>query len=102
MPRRIMRPARYPPGSRAKLTREGLLRLLALVPAEIASIDGQAKRTDRVYPPIDGVAVMEVGWPEGPWVCVDFADGQRFAIWKETGDIYRVGHDGAVEDEPFA
>lgn len=89
-------PLPAPPG-----TREALLRLLALVPAEIAFIDAQAARGDRVHS-LPNVEVVELGQLEGPWVCVDFADGQRFAIWKETGDIYRVGHDGAIVDPPFA
>lgn len=82
-------------------TRDALQTLLALVPAEIAYIDGQAERGDRTYMTND-MEVVELGQAEGPWVCVDFADGQKFAIWKETGDIYKVGPDGAVQDEPFA
>lgn len=39
--------------------------------------------------------------PNGPWVCVDFTDGSKFAIWKETGAIYRIGPTGAVEDDPL-
>jgi hypothetical protein len=40
----------------------------------------------------------------GPWVCVDFEDGEKFAIWKNTGNVYRVGDGplgGAVEDDPI-
>jgi hypothetical protein len=82
-------------------TRDALQTLLALVPAEIALIDGQAERPASSHVHGD-VEYVELGQPSGPWVCVDFADGQRFAIWKETGDIYRVGEDGAVGEEPYA
>lgn len=36
----------------------------------------------------------------GPWLVVRYTDGEEFAIWKVTGDVYRVGSDGAVDDEP--
>jgi|GEM_PF-4397954 len=39
--------------------------------------------------------------PDGPWICVDLDNGEKFAIWKETGNVFRVGLDGAVEDEPL-
>jgi hypothetical protein len=43
---------------------------------------------------------------EGPWVCIDFVCGptaqvSRYAIWKATGNVYLVGDDGAVEDDPI-
>lgn len=49
--------------------------------------------------------------PDTQWVQLDFAPrwgeeateengAQRFGIWP-TGDIYRVGDQGAVDDEPF-
>jgi len=45
------------------------------------------------------------GWwarkPDGPWVCVDLDNGEKFAIWKETGNVFRVDENGAVEDEPL-
>lgn len=40
----------------------------------------------------------------GPWTCVDLVvsgELRRFAIWNLTGAVYRVGEDGAVEDDPF-
>jgi hypothetical protein len=81
--------------------REALMRLLAHVPADIATIDGQAHREDRTHAE-GSIEVTELGQTEGPWVCVDFADEQRFAIWKVTGLIYRVDENGAVEEEPYA
>lgn len=36
----------------------------------------------------------------GPWLMVTFEDGGEYAIWKVTGDIYEVGVDGAVGEEP--
>ena len=78
------------------LKRDGLNWLLAQYPdAEVALVYDQA------YP-----------WPpehltryiEGPWLLVDLVDGPRkrkFAIWKTTGAVYRVGWDGAVGDDPL-
>ena len=37
----------------------------------------------------------------GPWLVVRYVDGEEFAIWKVTGDVYRVGPDGAVEEDPI-
>lgn len=40
----------------------------------------------------------------GPWLCVDlYIEGNihQFAIWNETGNVYRLGDAGAVEDDPF-
>lgn len=39
--------------------------------------------------------------PAGPWVLVTYADGEEFAIWKATGDVYRVDASGAVEEDPL-
>lgn len=43
-------------------------------------------------------------WRNGPWfeVTATYSDGGRrgFAIWYETGAVYRVV-DGAVEDDPY-
>jgi hypothetical protein len=36
-----------------------------------------------------------------PWLCVSLVGGDQFAIWKATGAVYRVGPDGAVEDDPI-
>lgn len=52
--------------------------------------------------------VYDLEWQEdGPWLLVtlwwlteDIDRTEEFAIWKVTGNVYRV-HDGAVEDEPF-
>lgn len=40
-------------------------------------------------------------YPAGPWVCVDFSDGEQYAIWKQTGDVYMMDEYGAVEEEPM-
>lgn len=39
--------------------------------------------------------------PAGPWLVVRYTDGEEFAIWKQTGDVHRVGPDGAVEEDPI-
>jgi hypothetical protein len=37
-----------------------------------------------------------------PAAWIEFSVGeQQFAIWRNTGDLYRVGQDGAVEDDPI-
>lgn len=53
--------------------------------------------------------VIDLEWQEGdaPWVLVtmwwldeEVDRSGEFAIWKSTGNVYRV-HQGAVEDDPF-
>lgn len=63
---------------------------------EIERLDGQVALSylANPLPPHDAPV-------DGPWVCVDFSDGSKFAIWKTTGAIYRIGPTGAVEDDPF-
>lgn len=39
-----------------------------------------------------------------PWIELDVAkhgDVQRFALWRYTGAIYRIGPFGAVDDDPI-
>lgn len=46
--------------------------------------------------------------PQSPWLLVDFVwtvaydstlpDRYRFAVWRQTGAVFRVGDDGAVVD----
>lgn len=38
--------------------------------------------------------------PDGPWVVVTLQSGAEYAIWKITGELYRVGPDGAVDEDP--
>jgi hypothetical protein len=56
--------------------------------------------------------VLEVDWQDnGPWVLVTLgqpsSDGvdaharHHFAIWKSTGAVHGIEHDGAVTDEPL-
>jgi hypothetical protein len=46
-----------------------------------------------------------------PWIEIAVAvplhaeagpDCRRYALWRYTGNVYRVGADGAVEDDPLA
>ena len=42
----------------------------------------------------------------GPWVCVDLvyrlkAELMSFAIWKNTGDVYRIDAEGRVTGDPI-
>lgn len=39
--------------------------------------------------------------PAGPWLLVRYADEEEYAIWKQTGAVYRVGPDGAVDEDPI-
>jgi hypothetical protein len=39
--------------------------------------------------------------PGGPWLLVTYDDGGEYAIWKQTGDVYEVGADGAVSEDPI-
>lgn len=84
--------------------RQGLDHLLSHVDADLLTVDLQPPRTQMA------VAVDEHGYATGyetiqtgdagPWWCIDFRDGQRFAIWKLTGLVYRVDEHGAVDDDP--
>jgi hypothetical protein len=76
------------------LTRQGLDELLRMMPhLELVEADWQR------------------GDVAGPWLLVTLGqqsdDGSDafalfpFAIWKRTGAVYRVGADGAVEDDPI-
>lgn len=43
---------------------------------------------------------------EASWIEVDVdwpavSRTEQYAVWKNTGDVYRVGADGAVEDDPI-
>lgn len=84
----------------AQLANEGLIRLLR-------------QHSNAVLLKVDTQPVDEMKAMEGPWVCVDLCQIERgsgteakqrvleFAIWKVTGNVYRVGQYGAVEDDPF-
>src|SRR6188472_4432231 len=36
-----------------------------------------------------------------PWIQVNSIPGPHFAIWRETGDVYVVKENGAVDEEPI-
>jgi hypothetical protein len=56
-------------------------------------VDEQGQRAKRPYRVWDLRA--------GPWLMVKYTDGEEFAIWKTTGDVYRIGPDGAVDEDPI-
>lgn len=72
---------------------------------EIESIDSQPAREiqARVTFEDDHQEVQSLGTePAGPWVLVKFVgDLHPHAIWKENGDVYQVGLDGAVGEDPI-
>jgi hypothetical protein len=80
-------------------------------PVILASLDWLRKRyaeSDLVIWQSEEV-LMRLGGNES-WVLADVAIGddygaidfwQPYAIWRYTGDVYRVGRDGAVEDDPI-
>ncbi len=37
---------------------------------------------------------------QSPWIFIDQPPGPQLVIWMETGEIYEVGSDGAVSDDP--
>lgn len=83
--------------------RQGLDRLLDAYPdADIERIDGQPAVDAGATRDYLGAPLREIlPQPAGPWVCIDFVDGSKFAIWKNTGAVYRVDEHGAVEDDPI-
>jgi hypothetical protein len=80
-------------------------------PVILASLDwlrGRYAKSDLVMQRSEGI-LMRLGGNES-WVLADVAIGddygavdfwQCYAIWRNTGDVYRVGSDGAVEDDPI-
>lgn len=87
--------------------RQGIDKLLSVFAhREIESIDSQLSHPIEVYD-VDEKGVRASTpyrrWdlPNGPWVLVKFVGGDEYAIWKHTGAVYRVGHDGAVEEDPI-
>ena len=83
-------------------TREAFDKLLASKPGvELASYDPQPEHEIWARDVHTGEMSILTTEPPGPWVCVDFADKEKFAIWKNTGNIYRVGDNGAVEEDPI-
>lgn len=88
--------------------RRGLDRLLAAHPdRDVERVDAQLPHPIEVYD-VDPDTGERAGrpyrrWdlPAGPWLLVKFADGEEFAIWKTTGHVYRVGPDGAVDEDPI-
>lgn len=81
--------------------RRGLDRLLTVLPfreiefvagdaIDLAFLDNAHRNVDYVGPPLDN-----------PWLVVQFVGGDRYAIWKATGAVHRVGPDGAVDDDPI-
>lgn len=82
--------------------REGLDRLLASKPGiDVAMIDGQPEQPVKMHDCRTGEVSELYRTSSGPWVCVDFVDGEQFAIWKRTGAVFRLDEHGAVEDDPI-
>jgi hypothetical protein len=84
------------------LARRGVDALLAKYPGcTIQAFDSQAERPVLAKDVATGKVSELTRLPAGPWVRVWLDGGGSFAIWKRTGNVYRVGDDGAVEDDPF-
>lgn len=89
------------------LARMGVNKLLALMPTrEIERIDSQLPHPIMAYDVDEhgnraGEPYRQWDLPAGPWVLVQFVGGDEYAIWKRTGNVYRVGPDGAVEEDPM-
>ena len=87
--------------------RQGLNALLAAMPEhDVWLVDFQLRHPIMVYDVDEHGQRAERPyrvWEQsaGPWLTVKFSDGGEFAIWKYTGDVYRVGPDGAVGEDPF-
>jgi hypothetical protein len=91
----------------ASPARRGLDALLAAMPhADIESVDAQLPHPIMVYDVDENgqrasKPYRQWDLPAGPWLLVTLADGTEYAIWKHTGNVYRVGPDGAVDEDPI-
>jgi hypothetical protein len=75
-----------------ELAHQGMLHLLKLFPhVQIVKYDAQ----------ICEEFTTQISWTDGPWVCIDLTNGEKFAILKATGNVYRVDETGAAEDDPL-
>ena len=93
--------------------REGLDKLLELFPeADLAWVRQQNEtimNTYREQVKPSQYSSQEYWLAPGPWLCVDlFVRGRilQFAIWNETGNVYRVAKEfeeypGSVSDDPI-
>lgn len=86
--------------------RQGLNALLRHFPgADVAGVINQNDALRDIMasvdpPPFDFQPIGNAG----PWTCVDLVlagKPLRFAIWNNTGTVFRIGEDGAVVDDPF-
>lgn len=86
--------------------RQGLNALLRYFPAaDLVRIVNQNDTLQDIFasappPPFEHAQPHD----PGPWTTVDLVlagKPLRLAIWNQTGHVYRVGEDGAVEDDPF-
>jgi hypothetical protein len=79
--------------------RRALDELLRRFPDEdVISVDWQLSRD------IYSETVTQRMWPggiDGPWVRILLGNTKEYVIWKHTGDLYEVGDDGAVPDDPI-
>jgi hypothetical protein len=87
--------------------RQGLSALLAYYPnADLVHVENQNDTLREVMrtapaPPFEHWTYRS---EPGPWTTVDLVlagKPLRLAIWNRTGNVYKVGDDGAVEDDPF-
>lgn len=38
---------------------------------------------------------------QSPWIMVTTIPGPSYAIWRATGNVYAIGQDGAVDEDPI-
>jgi hypothetical protein len=88
-------------GTEASPARRGIDRLLATLPHRelefLAADAGDLAFLQAAHPRGAG----EFAALETPWVVIQFVGGDRYAIWKRTGAVYRIGPDGAVDEDPI-
>lgn len=91
------------------LARQGLDKLLREFPTrELHSFDAQLPHPIGVWEVDEhgnrtGIRPYRIWTDEmvGPWVLVTFVGGDEYAIWKQSGDVYKVGSDHAVDKNPI-
>lgn len=78
-------------------------------PAELSIVAGVLQMIERRFRSLE-YAIRGLG-PTSPWLLLDVRRAEphdaeephewQFGIWRETGELFAIDEDGAVQDEPL-